>query len=246
MNSGKISTSLASDGGVEIVIDRPEAGNALTASMTTELSAALTGLPEEAKFVIVRGEGADFCAGRASPMPPAGTVLTASQIRARVADPVLDFYAVVRNVRLPVIAVVKGRAHGVGCALAGLADLTIAEETAAFMIPEMDRDIPPLLVMTALAARLSRAALAHMVYSRVSFNAEQAVAMGLAAVACGSGETEAIVTQYRERLATNSRTSLMAIKQFLNVAPDMSFEALKEFAATSNSSAVSERFVKAG
>ena len=246
MNSGQIRTSLANDGGLEIIIDRPDAGNALTADMTTELAAVLRQLPAEAKFVILRGEGADFCAGRASPMPAAGTVLTAGEIRARVADPVLDFYAVVRNVRLPVIAVVKGRAHGVGCALAGLADITFADETAQFMIPEMDRDIPPLLVMTALAARLSRAALAHMVYARVPFNAEQAVAMGLAAVACGAGETEAIITQYRQRLATNSRTSIIAVKHFLNVAPDMSFEALKEYAATSNSSAVSERFVKAG
>lgn len=246
MNNGQIRTSLATDGGLEIVIDRPDAGNALTADMTTELVAVLTQLPAEAKFIILRGQGADFCAGRASPMPPAGTVLTAGQMRARVADPVLDFYAVVRNVRLPVVAVVKGRAHGVGCALAGLADITIADETAQFMIPEMDRDIPPLLVMTALAARLSRAALAHMVYSRAPFNAEQAVAMGLAAVACRSGETEALITRYRCGLAANSRTATMAVKQFLNVAPDMSFEALKEYAATSNSSAVSERFVTAG
>lgn len=246
MSDGQIRTSMASDGGFDIVIDRPDAGNALTADMTVALAAALAGLHDTVKFVVLRGQGDDFCAGRASPMPPAGTVMTAGQIRARVADPVLDFYATVRNVSVPVIAAVKGRAHGVGCALAGLADITIADDTAAFVIPEMDRDIPPLLVMTALSARLSRAALARMVLSREPFNAREAQAIGLVAQACSPNDIGSVVAQYRKRLSTNSRTSLMAVKQFLNAAPEMSFAALKEYAAVSNSGAVSERFIKAG
>lgn len=246
MSDGHIRTSTAADGGFDIVIDRPDAGNALTAAMTTALAAALAGLPDTVKFVVLRGEGGDFCAGRVSPMPLAGTVMTASQIRARVADPVLDFYAAVRNVSVPVIAVVKGRAHGVGCALAGLADLAIADTTAAFTIPEMDRDIPPLLVMTALAARLPRAALARMVLSRQPVDAGEAQAIGLVAQACAPEDIETVVGQYRQRLSGNSRTSLTAVKHFLNVAPEMSFAALKDYAAASNSSAVSERFVNPG
>lgn len=246
MSDGQIRAALAADGGFDIVIDRPDAGNALTADMTVALAAALTGLPDSAKYVVLRGQGDDFCAGRVSPMPPAGTVMTAAQMRARVADPVLDFYATVRNVRVPVIAVVKGRAHGVGCALAGLADVTIADDTAAFAIPEMDRDIPPLLVMTALSSRLSRSSLARMVLSREPVRAAEAQAIGLVAQACAPNDIEPVVAQYRQRLSTNSRTSLMAVKQFLNAAPEMSFAALKEYAAVSNSGAVSERFVTAG
>ena len=243
MNEGQIRTSLSSDGGFEILIDRPETGNVLTPAMTTALETALSDLPESSKFVVLRGEGSDFCAGRVSPMPPAGTVMTTSQIRARVADPVLEFYTVVRDVCVPIIAVVKGRAHGVGCALAGLADIVIADETAEFMIPEMNRDIPPLLVMTALGNRLSRASLARMVYSRDPIDAQQAVAMGLAAEACSSAEAEVVLTKYRQRIAANSRVTLMAVKQFLNLVPESSFAAIKEYAAVANSSAVSERFI---
>lgn len=245
MSDGQIRTSMAADGGFDIVIDRPDAGNALTADMTTALASALAALPDTVKFVVLRGQGADFCAGRASPMPPAGTVLTPAQLRARVADPVLGFYSRVRDVSVPMIAVVKGRAHGVGCALAGLADVTVADSTADFRIPEMDRDIPPLLVMTALSVRLSRASLARMVLSREPLNAGEAQAIGLVAQACAPDDIETVVAQYRQRLSTNSRTSLMAVKQFLNVAPEMSFAALKEYAAASNSSAVSERYINA-
>jgi enoyl-CoA hydratase/carnithine racemase len=245
MTDGQVRSSLAADGGLDIVIDRPRAGNALTLAMTTDLAAAIASLPDAAKFVVLRSEGADFCAGRESPMPPAGTVMTAAQMRARVSDPVLDLYAAVRQVSVPVIAVVKGRAHGVGCALAGLADLVIADQTADFMIPEMNRDIPPLLVMTALADRLPRAALARMVLGRDHVRAEEAVAIGLAAEACAAGEADAVLTKYRERLASNGRTALSAVKRFLNVAPEMAFAALREYAASANAGAVSERYVKA-
>lgn len=243
MTDGQVRGTLAGDDGFDIVIDRPDAGNALTAAMTAELAVALGHLPEATKFVVLRGEGADFCAGRVSPMPPPGTVMTAAQVRGRVSDPVLDFYATVRQVDVPLIAVVRGRAHGVGCALAGLADLVIADQSADFMVPEMNRDIPPLLVMTALAARLPRAALARMVLGREHVGAEQAVAIGLAAEACMADEVDATLAKYRERLASNGRTALAAVKHFLNVAPEMAFAALREYAACANAGAVSERYV---
>lgn len=243
MSDGQICTTLAADGGYEIVLDRPKAGNSLTAAMTIDLAAALTNLPMGTKFVILRGEGADFCAGRVSPMPAKDARVTAATIREKVADPVLDFYAGVRNVPLPVIAVVRGRAHGVGCALAGLADIVIADDTAEFQIPEMDRDIPPLLVMTALAARLPRAAHARLVFSRQAIGAAEAVSLSLASEACSSTELAACLAAYREKLAANSDTTLRTVKEFLNVAPEMDFATLKTFASRSISAAVSERFV---
>src|SRR5690606_21242545 len=135
--------------------------------------------PDGAKFIVLSGAGADFCAGRQSPMPPAGERPSIAQLRARVAEPVLDFYDVVRSVPIPVLAVIRGRAAGVGCALAGLAELAIADETADFSIPEMGRDIPPLLVMTALAERVGRTALARLVLTRAPIDAAEAVRIGL-------------------------------------------------------------------
>jgi enoyl-CoA hydratase/carnithine racemase len=84
-----------------------------------------------------------------------------------------------------------------------------------------------------------------MVLGREHVGAEQAVAIGLAAEACAAGEAEATLAKYRERLAGNGRTALSAVKRFLNVAPEMAFSALREYAASANAGAVSERYVGA-
>ena len=242
--TGRILTTLASDGCLEVTIDRTEAGNALTAAMTDELRVLFHTPPEAARFVLLQGAGQDFCAGRDSPMPPNDGAVTARTIRTRVADPVLDFYESLRELPLPVIAVVKGRALGVGLALAGLADIVLADTTARFALPEMGRDIPPLLVGTAMADRLSRAALAKLIFGREEVSAEEAVAMGLAAEACQQDMLDERVAHYRAKLSQNSLTTLTTVKRFLNAAPGLNFAMRREYAAAEISAATSERYIK--
>lgn len=240
--TGNVSRSLASDGCLEIVIDNPAEGNLLTFAMTSTFLAAISDLQEGTKFVLIRGNGADFCAGRTSPMPDPATRPTARTIRERVADPVLDFYEALRSVPVPVIAAVSGRAFGVGCALAGLADVVIADDTAKFVVPELERDIPPLLVMTGLADRIGRAALARLVLSREVFSAAAAEKLGLVSETCAAGELDARIAFYRQKLSVNSAVALSAVKAFLNLSPEMSFAARRAFAADSIATAVSARF----
>jgi len=242
-DTGTIRTHLADDGCCEITIDRADEGNVLTHAMTEALGAAFRAPPEGARFVLLSAAGADFCAGRVSPMPKPGVVMTAEALRHRVAEPVLAFYAAVRSTPLPVIVAVRGRAHGVGCALAGLGDVVLADDTADFRIPEMNRDIPPLLVGTALADRVSRAGLARLIFSREPLDAAAAVQIGLASEACASGELDGRIAAYRSALSANGATSLATVKRFLNLAADSGFEVLREYAASANSAAASERFV---
>lgn len=241
-SSGKVTSNLGADGCFEVTIDNQEQGNLLTFEMTTAFLEAISNLPDGTKVVLVRGAGTDFCAGRTSPMPDPATKPTARVIRERVADPVLDFYEAVRAVPVPVIAAVSGRAFGVGCALAGLADIVIADETAKFVVPELERDIPPLLVMTALADRIGRAALARLVLSREAFSASAAEKLGLVSETCAAGEMDARIAFYRQKLAANSAISLSAVKAFLNLSPEMSFAARRAYAADSIATAVSARF----
>lgn len=237
-----VDSRLEGDGAWHVVL-RPAEGGILTAAMTGALVAALHGIPEGSRFVLLTAEGPDFCAGRQSPTPPKGTVIGYSGLRARVADPVLEVYAVLRAVPLPVVMVVQGRALGVGCALAGLGDLVLADETARFGIPEMDKDIPPLLVMTALADRLPRAHLARLVLTREAVTAAEAVAMGLITHAVPAADMAEAVAGVRAKLAGNSRVVAATVKRFLNLGPELGFEARREYAATANPAAASERFL---
>ena len=242
-DSGSIRTRLAEDGCFEITLERADEGNVLTHAMTDALTGAFAAPPDGARFILLTGAGSDFCAGRVSPMPKAGTTMTPEALRARVADPVLSFYETVRRTPLPIIVAVRGRAHGVGCALAGLGDVILADTSADFRIPEMNRDIPPLLVGTALADRVSRAGLARLILGRESVGAADAVAIGLASEACAAGELEGRIGVYREALSANSATVLATVKRFLTLAPDAGFATLREYAASANSAASAERFM---
>lgn len=242
MSDPQIVTDLAPDGAWHVLMRHGDDG-VLTPETTRALDAAFRDVPAEARCMVLEAEGLDFCAGRVSPTPKAGARVGYSDLRARVADPVLDFYATLHAVPVPVIAAVRGRALGVGCALAGLADLVLADETARFGIPEMDRDIPPLLVMTALADRVPRAQLSRLVLTRQSVGAEEAVAMGLAGLYCPGAALAETLAQTRASLSANTPAVTRTVKRFLSLGPELGFAQRREYAATANPAAMTERFL---
>lgn len=227
---------------LEIELNRPEQGNALTPAMAEAITAALRALDPETRVVLVKAAGADFCTGRSAAMPAAGTRATALDLRRLISDPVLDFYQVLREVPVPVVTKVQGRANGVGCAIAALADVAVAADTARFQVPEMNHDIAPTLVMNALADRVPRAVLARLVLTRDPVEAAEAKALGLIGVVTGADTLEAETERIVAQLAKNSAATVRAVKAFLSTAPETSFAARKELAALINSVAFAERF----
>lgn len=223
-----------------ITLCRAEAGNALTAAMTQGIAAAVSAPPPAVTVILLRAEGPDFCIGRAPAMPPPDARLTANDLRARISDPVLAFYEALRSAPVPVVARVQGRAAGVGCALAALADVAVAHPGAVFSVPEMGHDIAPTLVMEALGDRLPRAALARLVLTRQPVSAVEAQAMGLIGVV--ADDLDAAVTPVVEGLAANTPAVVRAVKTFLMRAPEASGATRRELAALLNATATAERF----
>src|ERR1700704_7211141 len=130
----------ARDGAVAtITLDRPREGNLLSVEGVRELAAAFRAAGQsDAKVIVLRGNGADFCRGRdpkgGGPSP------TAMKMRANVCEPILEAYDAMTNARQPIVGVVQGAAHGFGCAIASVCDITVAHDTARFKLPEMEKD----------------------------------------------------------------------------------------------------------
>ena len=231
------------DGNIlEISLNAPAAGNALSAEMALDVTKALADLDPETRAVLFTGEGADFCAGRRATMPPPGSRKTALELKALIADPVLDFYEVLRNVPVPVIAKVRGKAAGVGCALAALADVAIAADTAEFSVPEMNHDIAPTLVMTALAERVNRTTLARMVLTRDVIKSAEAKEIGIIAIVVPEAKLDAEVDRVLAQLSKNTPPPPPGIKTYLNTALEMSFSARKVHAGLINGIVTGEKF----
>ncbi len=227
---------------VDVVLDHPENGNLIDAPMSETIIECITTLDDDVKLVRILASGPDFCKGRLSPMPPKDAKPSAETLRRVVAAPPLALYDALKAVRVPVASVVRGNALGVGCALAGVCDIALASDDAVFQIPEMERDIPPTLVMSALIGRVPLKTVAHMVLSRVRLSASEALHAGLVSRVVPAANLDAEADALADTLLGCSAVTLRAVKQFLHLAPEMPANGASGFAAHLAATALSARF----
>jgi enoyl-CoA hydratase len=219
------------DGAVAtITLDRPSEGNLLTVDMVRELTAVMrAAAATDAKVIVLRGNGADFCRGRdpknTAPSP------TAMKMRANVCEPILDYYDAVAAARQPVVAAVQGSAFGFGCAIAGCSDVTIAADNARFKLPEMSHDLPPTLAISALMPRTPRKALTWMVYSMEEVDAAMAVQLGIASQVVPLNGLDAAVAKVVSTMTARSPEALVAVKDFFRTASHMEPRGVADYAA---------------
>jgi enoyl-CoA hydratase len=207
------------DGAVATVtIDNAAQGNLLTVEDLRELAAAVRAAgATDAKVIVLRTMGADFCRGRA-PGAPSPTALT---MRANVCEPILDVYDALAGIRQPVVARVQGAALGFGAAMAGACDLTIAADNARFQLPEMHRDLPPTLAISALMARVPRKALTHLVYSMAEIDAATALQLGIVSQVVPLADLDGALAKLLATMTARSPEALVAVKDFFRAAPYM-------------------------
>jgi enoyl-CoA hydratase len=164
---------------LRINLNRPEHGNGATDPMALELTETLLKAGETSRLVVLTASGKDFCVGRAG-MGVKPAVDPEAIERRRQSEVIFNTYAAFRAATVPVIAVVRGLAAGFGCAIAGVADITIAAESAQFQIPEMAHRIMPTMVISSLMDRVRRKDLTYLVYSTATISAVRAREVGIA------------------------------------------------------------------
>ncbi len=129
-----------------ITLNRPERLNAITVEMGVELVDALARLEDDAdvRCLVLAGAGRSFCAGddlkgmESEGFPRASGP---DEVKNYVHAPYRWTVVVnaMRRLPKPIVASVRGHAHGGGFNLAMGADLRIASETADFAIPFVKR-----------------------------------------------------------------------------------------------------------
>jgi enoyl-CoA hydratase/carnithine racemase len=195
---------------------------------------------DTAELIVLRGAGNDFCVGRApTGRRPASNSSDALERRFG-SDVVFDCYNAFRRVPAPVIGVVKGRALGFGCAIAGVCDITLAADTAQFQVPEMMHNIMPTMVMSALVDRLPRKALTYFVYSTGMISAARAREAGLVSEVVPAAQLDAAVEALCATMMKAPRPARLGVKEYARTALHMDTQGAIDFAralhATINSS----------
>jgi 2-(1,2-epoxy-1,2-dihydrophenyl)acetyl-CoA isomerase len=113
-----------------ITLARPDKMNSLNAAMRRELLVALTRAPEEARAVVLTGEGRGFCSGQDLGDASRFEDLNLSQTLREEYEPLL---AALGDCPVPTVAAVNGPAAGAGANLALAADIVIAARSASFI-----------------------------------------------------------------------------------------------------------------
>lgn len=118
-----------SEGVGVLTLNAPETMNALSSRMRIEIREALERAADEARVVVMTGEGRAFCSGQNLTEAGAGGLDVGRTLREEY-EPMLRAIA---DTPLPVIAAVNGVAAGAGANLALAADVVIAAESAVFL-----------------------------------------------------------------------------------------------------------------
>jgi enoyl-CoA hydratase/carnithine racemase len=123
---------LTRDGEVaRLLLDRPEARNAIPAAGWAEL-ARLAGEAADARLLIVSGAGGAFCAG--ADLSDFPTLQRDQAARRRFREDMRAALDALGSLAIPTIALIDGPCFGAGVALAMACDLRIATPSARFAI----------------------------------------------------------------------------------------------------------------
>ncbi len=205
------------DGGVaRVTMNRPEKRNALNDELVAGLKAALRRAHDdcEIRVVVLSGAGTDFCAGAdLSALQKIATASVAENLDD--ARSLMELFTLLREVRTPVIAAVRGRALAGGCGLALGCDLVVAENEARFGFPEVKIGFVPAMVMTILRRNVSEKKAFELVSLGDEISATEAASIGLINRAVDASVFDDEVNKLAYRLTKLSPSAITLSKQLL-------------------------------
>jgi methylglutaconyl-CoA hydratase len=196
-----------------ITLARPAKRNALDRAMADELFAALGQLESDpaVRVILIRAEGADFCAG--ADLEALAAMMDASaEVHREDAESLGRVFLAIRTIVKPIVAAVRGRALAGGCGLAIACDLVLSDEDARFGFPEVKVGFVPAMVMTMLRRCVGEKHAADLVLTGRIVTAEEGARIGLVSRILPSRTFDADVDRIAEEMAQSPKTAMALTK----------------------------------
>ena len=224
------------DGIATLTLNRPQARNALSEAMLSELGAAFETIAADrsVRVVLLAANGPAFCAGH-----------DLKELSAHRGEPdrgrdyfrfIMDTCGTVmqRIIRLPqpVIAVVQGTATAAGCQLVASCDLAITSDAARFATPGVNIGLFCSTPMVALSRNLSRKHAMEMLLTGDPIGAEDAFRMGLVNRVVKAGSEHQVARELAMAIAAKSTLTVKIGKEAfyrqLEMPLDQAYRAMAE------------------
>ena len=220
------------EGVVVLRFNRPDRMNAFNTLMREELldalhqARAMSGL----RGLILTGEGRGFCAGQdlgeRKPLPPGQT----RDLGEGLEKYFRPFILGLRELPVPVVALVNGVAAGAGVSLALACDVVIAVESAKFVQSFTRIGLTADAGASHFMPRLIGSARAMgMALFAEPVTARQALEWGMIWQVVADDQREATLAAVRQRLAGGASCAMAATKRALNASAGNSLEAQFDF-----------------
>jgi enoyl-CoA hydratase/carnithine racemase len=229
---------LEMDGGVAtLLIDRPQARNALATQTMRELDESLDSIQESgARVLVIRGAGdRAFCAG--------GDLKELEHMRseadaAEMAHTMRATLDRIPQLPIPVIAALNGDALGGGAELALACDFRVAASHARIGFAQVALGlIPAWGASERLAALVGRGRALYMLLSGATMSATEAKELGLVEAVYSSDSFDTRVSELSKTIAAAPAPALAGIKAAVNAVrphhhPELADETISAFAKT--------------
>ncbi len=210
-----------------ITLDRPEVLNALDAETMRQLVEALEGLDADdgCRAIVITGAGERaFAAGADIREMAEATPTSLAQANS------FARWERIRRIRKPIVAAVRGYALGGGCELAMACDLLVAADDAIFGQPEIKLGVMPGAGGTQRLTRaLGKARAMDVILTGRNVTAREAEAHGLVTQLVPREAVVATALELAARIAAMPPLAVMAAKEAVNRAFELSLEAGLEF-----------------
>lgn len=222
--SGKILLTSIDGSVARVTLNRPEKKNALNDELISQLKQALTNAAsnEAIRVIVLAGSGTDFCSGADLAALEKISKATAAE-NADDARSLLELFILIRQLPVPVIGAVHGRALAGGCGLATSCDIVLASSSSRFGYPEVKIGFVPAMVTAILRRNVSEKLAFEMLARGDTITAQDALRIGLVNHVYSDENFADEVSLYAKSFASTSRSAVSLTKNLLYQIDGLSF-----------------------
>lgn len=224
------------DGAVaRITLNRPEKRNALNDALIAGIKEALrkASRSDHVRVIVISGAGKDFCSGAdlSALQKIAGASVSDNSDDARS---LLELFLLIRQIQIPVVAAVTGRALAGGCGLASACDLVLASDSARFGYPEVKIGFVPAMVMAILKRNVSEKRAFELITRGEEISAQEAKEFGLINQVFSDETFASEVNTYVRKFESLSKQAISLTKTLLYQIDGLAFNEALETGADVN------------
>jgi methylglutaconyl-CoA hydratase len=211
-----------------LVLTRPAERNAISKQMIEELMLALAALAadDDARVVVLEGEGKSFCAGADIAEMRASGAATFEQNRAD-AELLAELFRTLDALPRPVVGRVHGHCLGGGVGLAACCDVVVAADDTAFAFSETRLGIVPAVISPYALRKIGPSHARRYFLSGERFDAAEARRIGLVAEHCAADALDAVIVRVVDEMLAAAPEAQARIKRMIRESANATWESYR-------------------